>query len=171
MPISVMLTDRALFERAYGKNFFIGESHNTTFGYNGLSCVAALATLELLDDELIASVAHRGAALRQALDEALRGNPLYRETRGAGFMLGVELVHAPHPWLSFEHFGMPELAHLPTIGPLLCYRLYARGFFAFVCGHDWRVLRLQPRFDIPEDKLAELAKACREELDHLAQLS
>ena len=105
------------------------------------------------------------------LAEALTGNPLFAEVRGAGFMIGVELVHAPHPWLSFEHFGLPELAHLPTIGPLLCYRLYARGFFAFVCGHDWRVLRLQPRFDIPEHKLAELARACREELDHLANLA
>jgi acetylornithine/succinyldiaminopimelate/putrescine aminotransferase len=171
MPISAMLADRSMFERAYGQNFFIGESHNTTFGYNGLSCVAALATLEQLDDELIASVGRRGAAFKSALHEALGGNPLYRETRGMGFMLGVELVHAPHPWLSFEHFGMPELAHMPTIGPLLCYRLYARGFFAFVCGHDWRVLRLQPRFDIPDAKLGELAKACREELDHLAQLS
>ncbi|HEY4243272.1 MAG TPA: aspartate aminotransferase family protein [Kofleriaceae bacterium] len=171
VPISAMLAERELFERAYGENFFIGESHNTTFGYNGLSCVAALATLELLDDELIASVERRGVELRAALTEALRGNPLFAEVRGRGFMIGVELVHAPHPWLSFEHFGLPELAHLPTIGPLLCYRLYARGFFAFVCGHDWRVLRLQPRFDIPDAKLAELAKACREELDHLAQLS
>ena len=171
VPISAMLAERELFERAYGENFFIGESHNTTFGYNGLSCVAALATLELLDDDLIASVDQRGADFRRALTEALRGNPLFTEVRGRGFMVGVELVHAPHPWLSFEHFGMPELAHMPTIGPLLCYRLYARGFFAFVCGHDWRVLRLQPRFDIPDAKLAELAKACREELDHLAQLS
>ena len=84
-------------------------------------------------------------------------------------MIGVELVHSPHPWLSFEHFGMPELAHMPTIGPLLCYRLYTRGFFAFVCGHDWRVLRLQPQHC--DHKLAELAHACREELDHLANLA
>jgi len=171
MPISAMLAERATFERAYGQNFFIGESHNTTFGYNGVSCVAALATLDLLDDALIESVARRGVVFRAALTEALRGNPLFTEVRGAGFMIGVELVHTPHPWLSFEHFGMPELAHMPTIGPLLCYRLYTRGFFAFVCGHDWRVLRLQPRFDIPDDKLAELARACREELDHLANLS
>jgi acetylornithine/succinyldiaminopimelate/putrescine aminotransferase len=171
VPISVMLTHREIFERAYGENFFIGESHNTTFGYNGLSCVAALATLELITDELIASVAQRGIELRRALTEALRGNPLFVETRGAGFMIGVELRHTEHPWLSFEHFGMPELSHLPTIGPLLCYRLYARGFFAFVCGHDWRVLRLQPRFDISDARLAEFTNACREELDHLASLT
>jgi acetylornithine/succinyldiaminopimelate/putrescine aminotransferase len=171
VPISVMLTHRALFERAYGQNFFIGESHNTTFGYNGVSCVAALATLELLTDELIADVARRGEGFRAALAGALEGNPLFVEVRGAGFMIGIELRQPTHPWLSFEHFGLPELAHLPTIGPLLCYRLYRRGFFAFVCGHDWRILRLQPRFDIPDERLAAFAVACREELDHLVTLT
>ncbi|MBK9030315.1 MAG: aspartate aminotransferase family protein [Myxococcales bacterium] len=171
VPISVMLTHRAIFERAYGQNFFIGESHNTTFGYNGLSCVAALATLDLLTDELIADVARRGVEFRARLTEALATCPLFVETRGAGFMIGVQLRQPSHPWLSFEHFGMPELAHLPTIGPLLCYRLYRRGFFAFVCGHDWSILRLQPRFDIPDERLAAFATACREELDVLDQLS
>ncbi len=171
MPISVMLTDRALFERAYGKNFFIGESHNTTFGYNGLSCVAALATLELLDEPLITSVRQRGVAFRAQLVEAFAGSPLFGGVRGDGFMIGVELHQPDHPWLSFEHFGMPELGHLPTIGPLVCYRLYRRGFFPFVCGHDWRILRLQPRFDIPDEALSRFATACREELDHLANLT
>jgi len=171
VPISVMLTHRSIFERAYGQNFFIGESHNTTFGYNGLSCVAALATLELLTGELIADVARRGAAFRGLLAEELAGNELFVEARGAGFMIGVELRQPTHPWLSFEHFGMPELAHLPTIGPLLCYRLYRRGFFAFVCGHDWSILRLQPRFDVPAERLTAFARACREELDHLVALS
>ena len=65
VPISAMLAQRSMFERAYGENFFIGESHNTTFGYNGLSCVAALATLDLVTDELIANVDRRGDAFRR----------------------------------------------------------------------------------------------------------
>ena len=60
--------------------------------------------------------------------------------------------------------------HQATIGALLCHRLYQRGFFAFVCGHDWSILRLQPRFDIPQETLARFARACREELDRLAEL-
>lgn len=98
-------------------------------------------------------------------------NPLFAEVRGSGFMLGVQLRQPTHPWLSFEHFGWPELAHQPTIGPLLCHRLYRRGFFAFVCGHDWSILRLQPRFDIEEARLTEFASACQQELAELAALS
>ena len=98
-----------LFTRAYGKQFASGESHNTTMGFNALTAVAALAALELLTDELIAKVARDGEHLKARLHEALSGSPLFREVRGAGFMHGVAL-HAPdHPWLTFEHFGFPEL--------------------------------------------------------------
>jgi len=58
-----------------------------------------------------------------------------------------------------------------VMAPLVCHRLYRKGFFCFTCGHDWSVLRIQPRFDIPYGKLTELAKAIREELDYLGRLS
>lgn len=171
MPISAMLTHRDIFDRAYGQNFFVGESHNCTFSYNGVSCVAALATLDLVTDELIAIVARRGTAFKAQLTEALSGNPYFEEVRGAGFMLGIKLRQPDHPWLSFEYFGWPELNDHPSIGPLLCYRLYRRGFIAYSCGHDWSILRIQPRFNIETEKLTAFARIIREELDMLCKLA
>jgi acetylornithine/succinyldiaminopimelate/putrescine aminotransferase len=172
LPISAMLTGRALFERAYGANFQIGEAHNCTFGFNAITAVAALATLELLTDELFAGVRDKGAAFRRMLEQALAASPLLDEVRGVGLMLGVALRPLDHPWLQFEHFGFREadLRARPTIAPLVCHRLYRRGFFAFTCGHDWRVLRLQPRFEIPIERLQALADGLRAELDHLQEL-
>ena len=92
------------------------------------------------------------------------------EVRGEGFMMGVKLHDPRHPWLSFEHFGIPELSHQSVMSPLLCRRLYARGFFCFTCGHDWSIFRLQPRFDIPEERLDAFVVACKEELAALADL-
>lgn len=172
VPISAMLTDRAIFERAYGANFQIGEAHNCTFGFNALTAVAALATLELLTEEVFATVTEKGAFFRRALEEALSGSPLLREVRGVGMMLGVALHDVDHPWLSFEHFGFSEdVARRPSIAPLVCHRLYRHGFFAFTCGHDWSVLRLQPRFEIPTETLARFAVVLRRELDHLQELT
>jgi ornithine--oxo-acid transaminase/putrescine aminotransferase len=57
------------------------------------------------------------------------------------------------------------------VGLLLCHKLYKRGFFCFVCGHDWSVLRLQPRFTIEPQKLAEFTAIVREELSHLCTLT
>jgi acetylornithine/succinyldiaminopimelate/putrescine aminotransferase len=171
VPISALLTHRALFERAYGRNFESAEAHNSTFSYNAVGCVAALATLDLLTDDLLARVDRLGGWLQQALAARLGTSPLFREVRGQGFMLGVQLAPLDHPWLSFAHLGHPELTGRSTASPLLCHRLYRRGFFAFTCGHDWSVLRLQPRFDIEEPVLAALVEACGEELDHLASLA
>ncbi len=171
LPISAMLTRKELFEAAYGKNFETAEAHNVTFSGSALPAVAAHATLDLLTDELLGQVAERGRTFRAALREALTGLPLFREVRGAGFITGVELEPIQHPWLSFEHFGMADLAHRPAVGALLCHRLYRRGYVAFVCGLDWGVLRLLPRYDIPDEALADLVKAVREELVFLSELS
>jgi acetylornithine/succinyldiaminopimelate/putrescine aminotransferase len=109
VPISAMLTRRELFVRAYGKHFATGESHNTTLGFNALSAVAALAALELLTDDVILRVREHGEHLKRQLENSLSSSRLFRETRGSGFMLGVALNSPDHPWLSFEHFGFPEL--------------------------------------------------------------
>ncbi len=171
LPISAMLTRRETFVRAYGEDFASGESHNTTMGFNALSCVAALAALDLLTDERIAHVRDEGAWLQGRLRERLSGSPLFREVRGEGFMLGVALATPDHPWLSFEHFGYPGLKDMPTISPLVCRHLYSKGFFSFTCGHDWSLFRLQPRFDIPREALLRFVEATGEALEWIEGLA
>ena len=53
---------------------------------------------------------------------------------------------------------------------VLCHRLYKRGFFCFVCGHDWSTMRLQPRLTIEEERLEALVVAIREEVLELCEL-
>jgi acetylornithine/succinyldiaminopimelate/putrescine aminotransferase len=171
LPISAMLTRRELFERAYGQNFETAEAHNCTFSGSAAVCVASHAALDLLDDAMIARVASLGASFRQGLREALADLPLFDEIRGDGLIAGIVLKDSDHPWLSFEHFGMGDLSHHPSVGLLLCHRLYKRGYFCFVCGHDWRVLRLQPRFTIEPEQLARFTRVVREELEALCALS
>ncbi len=171
VPISAMLTRRDTFMLAYGQQFASGESHNVTLGCNAISAVAGLAALDLLTDALITRVRDVGTKLKHDLTAALASSPLVREVRGAGLMLGVALAPSDHPWLTFEHFGFPELAHQSVIAPVLCHRIYRRGFFCFSCGHDWTVFRLQPRFEVPEEKLTAFVAIVREELDKLESLS
>jgi acetylornithine/succinyldiaminopimelate/putrescine aminotransferase len=170
VPISAMMTREALFERAYGEHYASAEAHNTTFGGSALVCVAALAALELLTDELIARVATVGARFRARLAETLARHALHDQVKGAGLLVGIALRPSDHPWLSFEHFGVSALADQPTIGVLLCHRLYKRGFYCFTCGHDWRILRVLPRFTIPEATLDAFVAAVDEELEYLCSL-
>jgi acetylornithine/succinyldiaminopimelate/putrescine aminotransferase len=171
VPISAMLTRKALFEAAYGDDPATSESHNATFSNNALGAVAGLAVLDLIDDALIREVRDKGARWRDALRAALADNPLLIEVRGEGLSTGVALAPLSHPWLSFDAFGATALSGQPLIGPLLCHRLYRHGFFAFPCGHDWSTLRLQPRYDITDAELDRFNAACAQELRWIADLT
>lgn len=170
VPLSALLTRPEVFERAYG-TFETAETHQYTFAGNALACVAGLSALDLLTDEVSARVRAVGESFRRRLAEALSGAPLFREVRGAGLLVGIELEDIDHPWLSFEALGLPELSGRPSVGLLLCRRLFQRGYMVHVAGHDWRVLRLQPPLDISEERLMGFVEACREELAALGSLT
>jgi acetylornithine/N-succinyldiaminopimelate aminotransferase len=68
--------------------------HGTTFGGGPLVAAAALATLELIDDErMLASVRSRGKRLQEGL-ERLRAQGRLSAVRGRGLMLAGELPQA-----------------------------------------------------------------------------
>ena len=64
--------------------------HASTFGGNHLACAAALATLEVIEEEgLVARAAETGALLRGLLEERIGGHSAYRELRGRGLLLAL----------------------------------------------------------------------------------
>jgi len=67
-------------------------SHASTFGGNPLSCQAALATIQLLEEELMANAALQGEKLMQGLGELQNTYACMGDVRGKGLMVGVELV-------------------------------------------------------------------------------
>jgi len=67
-------------------------NHGSTFGGNPLACVAALTTLDVIEqDGLMARAAVLGTTIRGALQEALAGVPGVVDVRGDGLMVGIEL--------------------------------------------------------------------------------
>lgn len=67
-------------------------AHASTFGGNPVSCAAALATIKLLRDHLMANAADVGAHLKAGLTALMDKHPLIGDVRGRGLMVGVELV-------------------------------------------------------------------------------
>jgi len=67
-------------------------SHASTFGGNPVSCSAALATIELLEAELMANAKIRGEYLMTELRELQKSMECMGDVRGKGLMVGVELV-------------------------------------------------------------------------------
>lgn len=69
-------------------------SHGSTFGGNPLCCAAALATLDIIEEERLMENAVRiGEFIRAELAQRLAGLRGVRDIRGKGLMIGVELEH------------------------------------------------------------------------------
>jgi acetylornithine/LysW-gamma-L-lysine aminotransferase len=72
--------------------------HGSTFGGNPLACAAALASIQVLEEQdLAAKSAEKGAYLLDKL-RAIEA-PAIREVRGLGLMVGIELRSRARPYL------------------------------------------------------------------------
>ncbi len=68
-------------------------SHGGTYGGNVVACAAALATLDVIEDEgLVANARERGAQLLSGLRTIAAGRPAIGDVRGLGLMVALELV-------------------------------------------------------------------------------
>lgn len=67
-------------------------SHASTFGGNPVSCAAALATIKLLREQLVANASRVGGHLLEGLRAMAERHALIGDVRGRGLMIGVELV-------------------------------------------------------------------------------
>jgi len=73
-------------------NVFGPGNHGTTFGGNPLAMRAGVETLRIMEEEgLLANAAKVGAALKDGLERELSGVKGFKEVRGQGLMLGIEL--------------------------------------------------------------------------------
>ncbi len=67
-------------------------AHGNTYGGNPLAMVAALATMDVLENGGIQNAAEQGAYLLSRLHEMAARHPSIGDVRGKGLMIGVEFV-------------------------------------------------------------------------------
>jgi 4-aminobutyrate aminotransferase len=85
MPLGAMVA------RAEVMNWTPG-AHASTFGGNPVCVASALATIELLEQELIENAARVGAHMNGRLEELPKRFPIVGDVRGLGLMIGIEMV-------------------------------------------------------------------------------
>jgi 4-aminobutyrate aminotransferase len=88
MPLGAMVSQSEVMN-------WIPGSHASTFGGNPISCEAALATIDLLEEGLMENAKTMGAYLLDQLKGLQKRFPLMGDVRGKGLMIGVELVRDP----------------------------------------------------------------------------
>jgi 4-aminobutyrate aminotransferase/(S)-3-amino-2-methylpropionate transaminase len=119
--------------------------HTGTFFGHPVSCAAALATLDVLEDERLCERARDSGALLLEQLTPLTEQAGVRAVRGRGLLVGVELEAPGHA--------------------LRCMRaLLARGYITVPAAADARVISLTPPLSIHSDQLLGFVAALRESL-------
>lgn len=118
-------------------------SQGGTYGGNAVACAAAIATLEVVDDEgLVDRAAERGAQLAAGLRALAAGQGAVGDVRGLGLMVGAELVDGD---------GRPDGA--------LAARVLAeaadRNLLLLACGPHGQVVRFIPPLIVDEAQVTE----------------
>jgi 4-aminobutyrate aminotransferase len=86
MPVSAMIARGEVMSWPSG-------THGSTFGGNPVACAAAMATLDVIDEERLMDNAIRvGSHLMSNLRDLAEESRLIGDVRGLGLMIGVELV-------------------------------------------------------------------------------
>jgi 4-aminobutyrate aminotransferase len=85
MPLGVMMSTAEIMDWKPG-------AHASTFGGNPVCLAAALETIRLLEDGLMANATQIGEFMKSRLEGLMARHALVGDVRGLGLMLGVEIV-------------------------------------------------------------------------------
>lgn len=109
----------------------------TTFGGNHLACAAAIAVLDIIENE---NLVENAARIGEYFKQAFAGDPAVKEYRGKGLMIGLELNE--------EYVGLRNKL------------LFEKHFFTGAAGAG--VIRLLPSLTISQETAESFVAAWRE---------
>jgi acetylornithine aminotransferase len=109
----------------------------TTFGGNHLACTAALAVLDIIENE---HLVENAAKMGDYFAEAFKGDKAIKEYRGKGLMIGMELNE--------EYVGLRDKL------------LFERHFFTGAAGAN--VIRLLPSLTVSQETAESFVNAWKE---------
>jgi 4-aminobutyrate aminotransferase len=127
LPLSGIMARRSVIDK------WPPSSQGGTYGGNVVSCAAALATLDVMEDEgLVANAERQGSRLLDGLRSATAGNPAVAEVRGRGLMVAID-------------FADPQTkSPRPELAKALLHEAFDRKLLLLTCGTYGNVVRIIP---------------------------
>ena len=149
MPLAVTLASSAIYDAHYSqdrrKTFF----HSSSYTANPIACAAALANLDVWDEEAVATKIIRLSQWQRELGESLRNDPRFTDVRFCGTIAAFDLKVA-------------DEGYLASIGPKVYDFFLSRGLLLRPLGNT---IYIMPPYCITRDELASLYDAIRAAAD------
>jgi 4-aminobutyrate aminotransferase len=124
-PLSAIAAPTELMSRAWPG------SQGGTYGGNAVACAAALATLDVIQDEgLVDNAAEMGLRLREGLRKVASAHPVIGDVRGLGLMVGSEFGDGDTPDADAAQRAQRAAGE--------------RGLMLLTCGAHGNVVRMIP---------------------------
>jgi 4-aminobutyrate aminotransferase len=148
MPLSGILARGTLLA------CFAPGAHGGTYGGNAVACAAALATLDVIDDEgLVERAGELGNRLMNGIREQVAGHDFVAEVRGRGLMIGIELAEPG------------TLAPRPDLVKAILQEAFDRHLLLLSCGTWGQAVRVIPPLVTTEDEVDQAIATIGESLD------
>ena len=131
-------------------------SASSSYGGNPMACAAALASIEVIEEEeILENVRRVGALLMKRMEKMKEEHPVIGDVKGKGFLLGIELVKDKSTKEPFDEAGK-----------LVYQKAFRKGLAWIPAGH---ILRMSPPLimdekyafmglDMIEEAIAEVEK-------------
>ena len=147
-PIAAVITRSDIVDR-FGEQ----TTYFSTFGGNPVACAAALAVLDVIEDEgLVENARTIGGWLRNAFGELARRHAVIGDVRGRGLMIGVELV-------TDDSHRTPS----PDAAAAVREAMAEGGVLVGTCGRAGNTLKIRPPLSIRREE-AELIVSVLDEV-------
>lgn len=131
-------------------DFPVQGRHSNTFGGNPLAAVAALSTVEAIEEEnLLENTQRMGEVFRQGLWQLQKEFEEIGDVRGLGLMLAMELVK-----------DRESKAPAPELRNLIIENCYKKGLLLLPCGIS--SIRFTPAMVVKEEEIAKGLDILRE---------
>ena len=124
-------------------------SASSSYGGNPMACAAALASLEVIEEEdILENVRSVGRFFMKRMEAMKEAHPIIGDVKGKGFLLGIELVKDKATKEPFDEAGK-----------LVYQKAFRKGLAWIPAGH---ILRMSPPL-IMDEKYAEMGLSMIEE--------
>ncbi len=141
--------------------------HSNTFGQNDMAMAAAMATLQVIEEEnLVESAAATGEYLMQGLRSVSESCPFVSEVRGRGLMFGIDFARPKESLKLKMAWDMLHQLNFGVFGQMIVIPLMQKHrILTQVAGYHTEVIKFLPPMTIGRDDCDWFLGAMRDVLE------